>query len=158
MRVLFEMVDTAHVNFFRHIIRKLREQGHEILITARKKDITIELLEKAGFPYECISEQGSGMGAMAWELVNRQIRLFRVARKWKPDVMVAKNGGPAIGPVSFLLRIPSVVLEDTEHAKLQRAIGLPFINYIVTGSGYIGSHGRRQRPYRGVWPQAYLNP
>ncbi len=71
--------------------------------------------------------------------------------------MVAKNGGPAIGLAGFLLRAKRIVFEDTEHARLQRMVGLPFANYIVTGNGYLGDHGRRQKKYRGIWVQAYLN-
>lgn len=158
MRVLFDAVDTAHVHFFKQIIKTLREQGHEAFVTARQKDITIELLEKLNIPYRCISRRGEGMFGMALELLQRQMRLYKVVREWKPDVLVAKNAGPAVGPVGFLTRVPRVVLEDTEHAKLQRAIGLPFATAIVTGDGYLKQHGRRQRKYRGVWPQAYLDP
>lgn len=158
MRVLFETVDTAHVHFFRQIARQLQHRGHDILFTARQKDITIQLLEMFDLPYRCISRRGEGLSGMAAELLARQVNLFKVVSQWKPDVIVAKNAGPAAGPVSFLKRVPFVVLEDTEHAKLQRAIGLPFATVIVTGDGYLKSHGKRQRQYRGVWPQAYLDP
>ncbi len=158
MRILFEAVDTAHVQFYKQIARNLQRDGHEILFTAREKDITIDLLEKLNLPYQCLSKRGEGMFGMAAELLGRQYRLFKLTGQWKPDVVVAKNAGPAIGPVSFLRRIPYVVLEDTEHAKLQRAIGLPFADAIVTGDGYLHDHGKRQHKYRGVWPQAYLAP
>jgi hypothetical protein len=151
------MVDTAHVHFFKHLISELKRRGDEVLVTARKKDITLELLEKLGIEYRCISSRGSGLPGLAWELVVRNVRMFGVARGFRPDVMLAKNAGPAIGLTGALLRVPRIVFEDTEHARLQRMAGLPFATWIVTGDGYLGSHGRRQRTYRGIWVQAYLD-
>jgi len=158
MKILFETVDTAHVHFFKHVVLRLQEQGHEVLITARQKDITVEILEKLKLPYQCISRRGKSSWGLACELLKRQARLYGIARRWKPDVMVAKNGGPAIGLVGFLLRIPRIVFEDTEHARLQRLFGLPLATKIVTGDGYLHDHGRRQIRYKGIWNQAYLNP
>ena len=84
--------------------------------------------------------------------------MFAVARRFKPDAMVAHNGGPAIGLIGALLRIPRLVMEDTEHAKLQRIMGLPFATRIITGTGYLDDHGKRQRKFNGVWVQSYSTP
>jgi len=151
------MVDTAHVHFFRHLIFELKDRGHTVLVCARRKDITLDLLERLGIEYRCISTMGRSMPALAWELLVRLVRMFGVAARFRPDVMLAKNGGPAIGLVGWLLRARRIVFEDTEHARLQRLVGLPFANCIVTGSGYLADHGRRQRKYRGIWVQAYLD-
>ncbi len=157
MRVLFDMVDTAHVHFFTPIIRRLRQEGHSVLVTARQKDITVELLEKLDIDYVTISKRGSGLFGLAWELVVRYFRMFGVVRKFKPDVMLAKNGGASIGLIGALFGVPRLVLEDTEHAKLQRAIGLPFATRIITGTGYLHDHGKKQRRFNGVWVQSFLN-
>ena len=157
MKVLFDVVDTAHVHFFSPIIKRLKEEGHAVLVTARQKDITIELLEKLGIDYECISKRGKGIFGLALELLIRYFRLFAVARRFKPDVMLAKNGGASIGLIGAIFRVPRLVLEDTEHAKLQRAIGLPFATCIITGTGYLHDHGERQRKFSGVWVQSFLN-
>ena len=158
MRILFEVVDPADVHFFKQTIRILREQGHEILVSARDKDIALELLNKEEIPYKCLSKSGAGLIGLAGELIARQFKMFQLLRQWKPDAVVAKNAGPAIGLTGFLLRVPRVVQEDTEHAKLQRMLGLPFATVIVTFDGYLKDHGHRQRKYRGIWPQAYLDP
>ena len=52
---------------------------------------------------------------------------------------------------------PAIVFEDTEHARLQRIAGLTFATRVVTGDGYLGDHGKKQRKYRGIWVQAYLD-
>jgi len=158
MRILFDMVDTAHVHFFKTLIRELKAGGHEVLVTARQKDVTLDLLDKFGIEYRSISKRGTGLLGLAWELFTRYFRLFRAVRKFRPDVMLAKNGGASIGPIGALMRIPRLVFEDTEHAKLQRAIGLPFATCIITGSGYLKDLGPRQKRFKGVWVQTYLDP
>lgn len=157
MNVLFDIVDTAHVHFFKSIIQRLQQEGHSVIVTARQKDITIELLKKLDIDYISISKCGSGLFGLAWELVVRYFRMFGVVRKFKPDVMLAKNGGASIGLIGALFGVPRLVLEDTEHAKLQRAMGLPFATRIITGTGYLYDHGKKQRRFNGVWVQSFLN-
>lgn len=157
MKILIDLVDTGQVQFFRPIVERLMKDGHQVKVTARQKDITLFLLDHYKIPYECISQMGNGMFGMAWELVRRDIRLLKIARQFKPDVMMAQTGVSACR-VGTLLRIPSVVLEECEHAKLQRLLSLPFADRIMTGSGYLHDHGKKQRRFRGIWVQPYLAP
>ena len=57
-----------------------------------------------------------------------------------------------------ILRVPRLVWEDTEHATLQRIIGLPFANRIITGNGYLKDYGKKHLRFKGIWNQAYLDP
>lgn len=52
MRILIDMGHPAHVHFFKHAIRELESRGHKIKITARDKDVTLQLLDAYGFEYE----------------------------------------------------------------------------------------------------------
>lgn len=157
MKVLIDIVDTGHVQFFCPIIKQLIAEGHQIMVTARDKDITLYLLEKFEIPYESISRMERGLTGLALELVRRDFRLFKIVRQFKPDVILAQTGVSA-GIVGFLSGIPTVVLEEAEHAKLQRMVSLPFVSRIMTGTGYLHDHGRKQRHFRGIWVQSYLKP
>lgn len=157
MKVLFDIVHPAQVHFFKNVIRLLRQRGDEVLVTARKKDIALELLEALGIECISISEKGSGIFSLAAELVVRNFRLWKIARKFRPDVMVARVG-VAAGPVGKVLGIPTVVYDDMEHAKLQAAVGMTFATYICTGLGYYRDFGKRQVRFRGSPVLAYLGP
>ena len=76
MRVLFDIVHPANVHFFKHAIFALKERGSDVMVTARKKSITCDLLDKLGIEYTCISELGKGPLGLAQELVVRCGRLF----------------------------------------------------------------------------------
>jgi hypothetical protein len=158
MRVLIDVTHPAQAHFFHYIIERLRERGHEVAVAAREKEVTLRLLEAWGVPHVCLSRKAAGLLGMGWELLVRNARMLRYARSFRPDVLLCINAGVSVGPVGFLLGLPSVVVEENEIAWLQRLIGLPFCTHILTGTGYTKRIGRRQAKFRGIWVQAYLNP
>jgi len=158
MRVLFDITHPVNVHFFKHLIAALGEDGHDVLVTARDKDVSIALLDSLGITYQCISRQRSGLWGMARELGERNVRLFRLARRFGPDVMVAAEAGVSIGPVGAAIGVPRVVFDQVDRAPLQRALGMPFATYICTGDGYLKDHGARHVRFRGFLAQAYLDP
>ena len=157
MRVLFDVTHPADAHLFKHLIWKLQRDGHDVLVTAREKDVTGQLLDALGIEHECISRMGRGLGRMAWELAVRNWRLWLIARRFRPDVMMARIG-ISIGMVGRVLNVPRVIIEDTEHARLQLALSIPFATRICTGAGYLKDFGERQVRFRGPPVLAYLAP
>jgi predicted glycosyltransferase len=157
MRVLFDIMHPAQAHFFKHLIWLLQREGHAVLITARQKDVTTDLLDAFGMEYVCLSRRRAGLIGMGRELLERYVRLLRVARRFRPDVLV-EQAGVSIGPVGAVLGIPRVVLENAEHAWLQQLLGLPFATQIFTDSPYLKDFGRRHKRFRGIWVQSYLAP
>ncbi|HBG28861.1 MAG: hypothetical protein A2Y10_16860 [Planctomycetes bacterium GWF2_41_51] len=157
MRVIVDISHPSQVHFFKNLILKFRKNKDKVLITARGKDVTLDLLKNLNFKHICLSHQTGGVFSMARELILRYVLMWIIVKRFKPDILIAETG-VTIGLIGLLLRIPRIVEEDTEHAKLQRMIGLPFVSIIMTGLGYLGNHGRRERKFKGVWVQSYLNP
>ena len=157
MRVLVDMTHPANVHFFKHLIWQLQREGHEVLITAREKDVTLRLLDALGFSYICPSRKSEGILGMAKELVQRNARLVGAARQFRPDVMVAEVG-VSIGVAGAIAGVPRVVFDQADRASLQRAVGLPLATVICTGLGYPGHYGKRYVSFRGFLAQAYLDP
>lgn len=159
MRLLIDMVHPADAHFFKNPIRALTEAGHEIYVTSREKDCTVQLLDQLKIEHEIISRQGSGhLLAMAWELASRNFRLLNIARRFQPDVM-AGYGGVSVAQVGWLLGIPSVVFYDTETAKLQNTLTYPFATRIVVPVCYTGKVPERKTVrYRGYHELSYLHP
>jgi len=71
MRVLIDILHPAHVHFFRNFYDEMSARDHELLITARAKDRSIDLLDQYGLPYRHISDQAHGGVAMATEMAQR---------------------------------------------------------------------------------------
>jgi predicted glycosyltransferase len=157
MRILFDITHPAQAHFFKNVVRMLREAGDDVLVTARDKDVTVALLEALGIEHICISRMGRGLLGKARELVRRDLALLKIARRFRPDVMVGRTG-ISLARVGALLRIPRIVFQDTEHSRLERALTTPFASYICTGAGYLADHGRRQIRFRGPPVLAYMAP
>lgn len=157
MRVLVDIGHPAHAHFFRNAIGRLRADGHDVLVTSRRKEIATDLLDAFGLEHVTLSGEGGRFG-LGGELLLRDYRLVRVVRRWKPDVMAA-IGGIFIAHAGFLTRTPSLVFYDTENAKLQNALTYPLATRVIVPRCYAAwtPRGRTIR-YPGYHELAYLRP
>lgn len=157
MKVLVDIIHPAHVHFFRNAISELQKKGHEVAVTAREKDVTIELLENLKIPFTTLSTVGRGMKGLFCELIARDIRLLKFCRKFKPDVLTGITGIFA-AHVGALLKKPSVVWDDSEHQKLAHLITWPFATAIYNPDSYYKPPGGKRHFYAGCHDLAYLHP
>lgn len=157
MRILVDIGHPGHVHFYKHAIWRLQAKGHEVLISARDKDVTLALLEHYGFPYRTLSAVGDGRWGLYREFVQREWALLRLIRQFDPDV-VTEIGGVFIAPVCKLLGNPSIVFTDTEHVAIDRYLTYPFASVICTPECFKRDLGRRQIRYAGYHELAYLHP
>jgi len=157
VRILVDILHPAHVHFFRNAISEFRKRGHEVAVTAREKDVTIELLNNFGIPYKKLSEVGRGRVGLLGELIARDIRLWRFCRRFKPDVLTGISG-IFVAHVGFVLGRPSIVWDDTEHQKLAHAITYPLATAYHCPDSYRKQLGKKQRFYAGCHDLAYLHP
>ena len=51
MKVLIDICHPAHVHFFKYIIKDLKENHHQVIVTSRKKKIAEKLLEEENIPF-----------------------------------------------------------------------------------------------------------
>ena len=157
MRILVDIGHPGHVHFYKHVIWKLREHGHEILIAARDKDITLNLLNDLGFSYHTLSALGGTRWGLYREFLVREWALFRLIQEFDPHV-VTEIGGVFIAPVCKLLKKTSVVFTDTEHVAIDRYLTHPFATVIYTPQNFKRKLGPRHIRYAGFHELAYLHP
>ncbi len=157
MKILIDIGHPAHVHYFKHVIQNARDEGHEVVISAREKDVTIALLDAYGLDHCVLSASGSGWLGLACEFVQREIGLFRLIRKFKPDV-IAAAGGAFIAPIGRLTSTPTVVLIDTEHAATDCYLSYPWATRICTPDAFKKDLGPKQHRYTGYLELAHLDP
>jgi uncharacterized protein len=123
MRVWVDMTASAHVLVFRPLIRLLRQDGHEVEITAREYAQTLQLLELHGLEAEVIGRHGgrSRLGK-ARSLVSRLGALRGWARGRSFDVALA-HGSHELTMTARRLGFPSSTTFDYEFAWLQHQLG-----------------------------------
>lgn len=157
MNILIDIIHPAHVHFFRHGLKILQERGHEVAVTARVKDVTIELLDNFKIPYTVLSEVGTGRLGLLRELVSRDIKLWKFCRTFQPDVLTGISG-VFIAHVGKLLGKPSIVWDDTEHQNQAHAITWPIATKIYSPDCYSKARHKKQHFYPGCHELAYLHP
>lgn len=157
MRILTGVGHPKHVHFRKNIINNLVNDGHEVKIVARSKDITLHLLNVYGFDYEVVGMNYKGLIKKAYGLLESDIKAFKIAKGFKPDILV--GGSPYLAHVSKLIGKPHIDFTDTEHAKLATRISFPFSDIICTPSCYKEKiNPKKHVTYNGYEELAYLHP
>ncbi len=158
MRIIVDVNHPAHVHFFRHFVLAAREHGHDVLITATRKDVAFALLDHYDLGYEVLGDYGRSLLSKAVRLPLIDWRLWRVARRFRPRYIMG-IGSFRAAHVSRLIRgCESLVFTDTEHASEQIALYRPFAHHMLTPTCFGRDFGARHVRYRGYHELAYLHP
>ncbi|MDD4205412.1 MAG: DUF354 domain-containing protein [Candidatus Delongbacteria bacterium] len=160
MNVLFDINHPAHVHFFKNFIDYLQSGGHPVTITARKKEITEELLDLYNYEYKTVSKIGSSRSALLYELIVHQLNLYKILKKNKID-LIFSIGGTFNVHIAKLMGIRSVVFTDTEGAKVSNMITFPFAYRICVPDCFyqdLSRFGNKVFKYNSYHELAYLHP
>src|SRR5215471_11376647 len=71
MRILVDLTHPGDVHFFRHAIHIWRRRNHTVLVTARRKDIVVDLLQRFGIEHDDLGAARSGLLGLTVELLSR---------------------------------------------------------------------------------------
>lgn len=157
MKILIDIGHPAHVHYFKNFYKLMSEKGHEFLITARKKEVSHELLNSYGIPF---IDRGTGSNSMAGKfgyLPKANWILFKQALRFKPDLFMSFSS-PYAAQVSSLLRKPHIAFDDTEHARLGRMLYRPFTDVVLSPKSYKGEISKNQTLFNGYMELLYLHP
>ncbi len=157
MKILVEVTHPAHVHFFRNAIGIWKSRGYKVAVTARDKEIVVELLKLYGIEHAVLSGKGRGKLSLFSELIKRDYNLWRFCREFKPDVLTA-IGGVFAAHVGWIMRKPVIVWDDTEHAGISHKMTFPFVTSVYTPDCYTIELGKKQIRYAGYHELAYLHP
>jgi len=127
-RVWIDLDNTPHVPFFLPIIRELEGAGHTVVVTARDAFQVCSLADRHGLAYTTVGRHyGANKGLKVAGTVWRAAQLLPLILREKPDISMSHGSRPLV-IVSGLLRIPSMLLFDYEHARriplLKPALGV----------------------------------
>ncbi len=157
MRILISVAHPAHVHLFKNIICGLQDHHHKVLVCARKKEITIDLLKNYGFNYTIVSEKGNSQFHLIKEQIQRVMKFRNILNEFNPDLSISTMD-PSLALASRWKGIPYICLADTEHARTTINGALPFTEAVLTPSCFKKELGPKQIRYNGYHELAYLHP
>jgi hypothetical protein len=159
MRILVDLNHPAHVHLFRNAVAEWRARGHDVLLTARDKDITTRLLDLYGLAYQPTAQaQGRGALGFAAGVARLDWAVWRAARRFRPEWLVGTSF--AIAHAARFLPGRSIVFGEDDYASSRAfwRITRPFADFIVTPDTLPDDFGRGHITYRGCHELAYLHP
>jgi predicted glycosyltransferase len=159
VRALIDITHPSLAHVFRPVWAAWKAAGHECLVVARDKDVTLELLRAFGIPCEVLSPVGRGQVGRARELVERELRMLALARRFGPDLIIGTSAHAA--RVARLVGAKSAVLNDDDAAAvpLFRWLSYPLASAIITPACLASEdHGPRHRTYPSYHALFYLHP
>lgn len=154
---MIDMGHPAHVHLFKNFIRELQKRGHHVLVTARDKEVTIDLLKAYNIEHIVVGKIGNSKIDLLREWIIRDYKILKIAKKFNPDVLMGMSN-PCAAHVAWILGKRSILLDDTEHASFTHKITYPFADVICTPSCYRKDLGGKQVRYNGSHDLAYLHP
>jgi uncharacterized protein len=136
------MTASAHPVVFEPVIKRLRNQGHEIKITARDYAQTLELLDLHGLEHITVGRHaGASRPRKLLALFQRTTKLHRWSKR-SFDLAVA-HGSNDLALAAAWARIPAVNMFDYEFAIQQHNIGCRLARRVITPDAIPKSRLRR---------------
>ena len=157
MRVLVEIAQQTNVHLFKNIIWELEKRGHKVMIVARNRELTLQLLDIYGFKYISLSTAKPGLIQLFKEMLERDIKMVRIVKRFKPDMLVGHT--TCFTHVSKLTGVRSILDHDDGRAGgFLFWFSYPFADVYCTPSCLRGNFGEKHVKYKGYKELAYLHP
>ncbi|MBN1324379.1 MAG: DUF354 domain-containing protein [Methanotrichaceae archaeon] len=161
MRILIDTGHPAHVHLFKNFIWEMERRGHRIRVTARDKEVTLQLLSAYSIPYLPIGRASHRGYGLLREWIERDLLIYREARRFRPDCLIGVLN-PAVAHSSRLLGRKSLIFTDTEPEAvgfpLADMLTLPFADVILAPTSVRHDYGRRAVRVDSYKELAYLHP
>lgn len=156
MRILIDIGHPAHVHLFRPFAKMMTGRGHRVLFTLREKEFEKALLEAAGFDYISMGRKRKGFIGKALGLLVFDWKEWRIARRFRPDVLMS-HGSMYAAHAAWLLGRPHISFEDTYNME-QIRLYEPFTSVILTGDYPHPVISKKELHIPAYHELAYLHP
>ena len=162
MRIWVDITNSPHVLVLRPIVAALREQGHEVHITARDFAQTLGLLERFGIEHTVVGRhRGGRLTAKGLGLLSRSNELLRWAQG-RRFALAFGHGSNDVSVAARLTRVPCSTMFDYEWATVQHTVNCRLAQTVVVPEAIpaerLARYGARGKiaAYPGLKEEYYL--
>lgn len=157
MKIVVDVNHPAQVHCFKNFVREMKARGHEVLITASEKEVSLKLLDSFGYKYANLGSYGNNLLMKLINIPIIDLKMYAAVRKFNPDIFIGL-GSIRGAHVSFIMRKNCVELEDTECSREQHILYQPFVHDVLTTSNFKMDLGKKQIKLNVFKELAYLHP
>lgn len=157
MRYIFELNHPKHYYQFRGVMRTLQDQGHEIMVIARDKDVLLNVLNEEHVAYEIFGLHKKKMMEKILGTFSVIRNYMQIVKRFHPDVIVSKASFYG----SYCAKrfgCKSVIFPDSEVVKITNKYVVPLASLVVTPETFGLDYGDKHRRIKGFFEDCYLAP
>lgn len=159
MKLLVDIGHPAHVHLFRYLIKELKANGNEIIVTVRQIPKAIKLLELFKIPYILIGGKSDSIRGKLFRQILYDLKLLRIVNEKEIDIAIGSS--ITIAHVSFISKTISIISDDDddEVQPLMTKFGHPFADLVLSPDVLKGKRKKKETIYyAGYHELAYLHP
>ncbi len=161
MRYLIFLGHPAHFHLFKNIISELKDNGHEVKVLIRSKDILEQLCANAGIDYINVLPENrkKTLFSIGVSYLRKYRRISKIIREFKPQLLMGSE--PSLTHLGKFFRLPSFVFSEDDAAIIPQfaKIAYPFVSVILSPkSCNAGKWEHKKIGYNGYHKLTYLHP
>ena len=162
-KILFFLNHPAHFHLFKHIIRILRERGHNVIVYIVTKDVLEDLVKAEGWAYINLLPKGRRSSvfpkiiSLVFYMFLTQWKLFWRISRLNIDLLVGSER--TITHVGVLLGIRSLYVNEDDTISIDNYMTYPFATKVIVPEVTDRDKWRGKKiNYNGNHELAYLRP
>ena len=131
MRIWYDACTGKHVRYGVAIAKRLREMGHEVVLTTRKHPDTVPLAKFLNEDFIVVGRYNpKSLYSRLKEGIRRQLLFCKIFKEGNPDIAISHGSVDQIR-VAFGLKIPTINTLDTPYAEAVHRLTLPLVDFVV---------------------------
>ena len=158
MKVLIDVNHPAHVHYFRNLIKIMTTHGHEFIVVNRDDQMINELLDYYNIKHVVRNKRPEKKNSLIslYYLMGCIWACIKATLKYRPNIYLG-FGSSAASITALLFRKPCVLLDDTEHNKLNHKLYMPGASVVLTPFYYNIDLGAKQLRFNAYVEQLYMH-
>jgi len=133
MKIWMDILTPKQLLLFTSIAKRLKDIGHDLLLTSRRYVQLDELIDSIYKGYDIIRVGewgGKGLAGKLTASIERMKPLLKQVLSQNPDLCIS-SGSPEAARIAYGLRIPHFLISDTPHSPVNR-LTAPLSEQVLT--------------------------
>jgi predicted glycosyltransferase len=155
LNYLFDLNHPAHFHLFKNSIQALKKSGHNVFITARPKDVLLQLLMHSGLKYILLDKSKN----LVFEHIVNVFSMYQIFRTNSIDIAIGVS--IYIAQASKLCKTKSIVFDDDDISvtRLFALLSHTFANNVFSPLVLMKERNRQKDIFHNSLHElAYLHP
>ena len=155
MNILFDLSHPAHYHLFKNLIIDLKQKGHHVWVTAKSKDVLLDLLNASQFDYILLKKSNSRI----LNHINGVLQIRSLIKQYFIDFVI---GVTALGSQACIgTKAKSIVFDDDDISAtpIFAAASHSFANHVISPDVLKSQRSLKKYFYHhSLHELAYLHP